>query len=51
MAFAKTVADPTWRSQLIATAARWRELADRASEFRGLEHQPKQDSGSKNRLH
>ena len=32
LAFAKTVLDPTWRTQLIAMAARWRELADRASE-------------------
>jgi hypothetical protein len=27
--FSKSVDDPTWRAQLVAMAAQWRELADR----------------------
>jgi len=29
LAFAKSMADPTWRTQLVAMAAQWREFAER----------------------
>jgi hypothetical protein len=36
--FSKSVDDPTWRAQLVAMAAQWRELAD--WESRGGPQQP-----------
>jgi hypothetical protein len=50
LAFAKSVADPIWRAQLVAMAAQWRAFAARETEVSERARQPTRNRGCVERM-